>query len=360
MTAAEPTEIVKYRPWLHVYAVLLVLATFALVAVGGNVTSIDAGLSVPEGWTTGGYFSPLAPLAVWWDDLATRWEHSHRLLGTLVGLLTIGLVGWLWLTQRSRPWLRYLGLVLLGMVIVQGVMGAARVDLVSTILALIHGVFGQVILATSVLIAAATSRVWLRSANRSPQAADVASGLRLLSLVFVALLVGQLVLGASVRHFKAGLAIPDFPTSYGRWIPPFDQQAIDQAYMRLLPTDLPVRPATTTQVAIHFAHRVAALVITMVGFWLVAAVIARLPARREVIGPVFTLIGLLFLQITLGAFVIWSGKYPATATAHQATGAALLAVAVWLAIRIYLVTNAKVTHQRSDRMVAPNIQGNAA
>ena len=79
-----------YRPWLHAYLVLLVIATYILIALGGNVTSLGAGMAVPDGWTTFGHFTLTAPPDVWWHDPDTRSEHIHRIMGTLVGMLTIG------------------------------------------------------------------------------------------------------------------------------------------------------------------------------------------------------------------------------------------------------------------------------
>lgn len=93
------------------------VATFILVAIGGHVTSQDAGMAVPEGFFTFGTWSLIAPLETWWHDLGTRLEHSHRLKGYVVGWITIGLVVGLWRTQRNRRWLKWLGVGLLIFVI---------------------------------------------------------------------------------------------------------------------------------------------------------------------------------------------------------------------------------------------------
>ena len=342
MTPAAPATDSLPRPhraWLHRYCILLILALFALIGIGGNVTSLEAGLSVPDGWYTFGYFTPLAPLDLWWHDIATRWEHSHRLQGYVVGILMIGLVGWLWLAERGRPWLPWLGTALLGLVIVQGIMGAARVDQISTTLAIVHGVTGQVILGIAVLIAAATSRVW-RDSNTctAPRASGAegspaSRGLRLLSLILLGLLVAQLILGALVRHTDAALAIPDFPRMYGGWWPPLDQAALDSA---IAAHPQALRPYTVTDVALHLSHRLGAGVILLVSLWLVMWLNLRAVGGGQTRWPARWLMGLLGVQIALGASVVWSGHYPEVATLHQAVGAALLAVATWLAIRVHL------------------------
>ena len=98
-----------HRPWLHRYAILLVIATFVLLFIGGQVTSKDAGLAVPDWPTTFGHNMFLAPLRLWTGpgNEPQFWEHAHRLMGSLVGALTVGMALWLLLSQRRRnPWRR--------------------------------------------------------------------------------------------------------------------------------------------------------------------------------------------------------------------------------------------------------------
>ncbi len=335
---------IPYRRWLHVYAIMLVVATFALVAIGGNVTSLDAGLAVPDGWWTFEYFTPWAPLYVWWDDLGTRWEHSHRLKGYVVGMLTIGLAVSLWVTQRRRPWLRWMGPGLLALVVVQGVMGALRVDLISTDLAVVHGITGQVFLALTVVVAAALSRVWLERTDglRGGDAAGLPAvliprGLKLLSLVLLGALLVQLALGAWMRHHGAGLAIPDFPASYGAVLPPTSEAALAGQIEAWEARGQGLRDFTLAQVWVHFGHRVWAAVVTGLVLWLVVWLNLRVAGRGETRWPARWLVTLVGVQLVLGAMVVWSQRYPDVATLHQAVGAATLAVAVWLAIRLHLL-----------------------
>lgn len=354
---AKTRALPRYRLWLHLYAMLLVVMIFALVAVGGNVTSLDAGMAVPDGWTTFGYWTVLAPLEVWWHNIGTRWEHGHRLIGTFVGILAIGMaISLLWTQYRSRPWLAWLGIFLLLMIIGQGAMGAARVDLISTELALVHGVFGQIVLGVAVLITAATSRVWINLAGRSNRI-EVADWLRVLALAFIGLLLVQLTLGATVRHWHATIAIPDFPAHYGKLFPPMTQPEIDAA-VASMPEQMATTHATVKQVVAHFLHRVMALVVIVVAGVLVLGVVGKLPGRKEVIGPVFLVVSLLALQIYLGISVVLSGGVASMATFHQACGAALLAAAVWLTIRIHLVTAGRGQRIKgSSRVyVAPGLQ----
>jgi hypothetical protein len=126
------------RPFLHGLSLIVVAATFLLIAIGGNVTSLDAGMVFKEGWTTGGYWSLLAPPAEWLNNLAQAMEHTHRLQGYVVGNLFIALVLWLWvrewwLAKRRgewvRKWLPIVGTSALLLVVAQGVLGAVRVDM---------------------------------------------------------------------------------------------------------------------------------------------------------------------------------------------------------------------------------------
>ena len=121
--------------WPHRLAVILVCATFPLLFIGGLVTSMGAGLAVPDWPTTFGYHMFLYP----WSKMVGGifYEHSHRLVASFVGLLTIALAATFWLREK-RAWLRWLGLATLALVIAQGVMGGLRVIWLQNTLAIVH------------------------------------------------------------------------------------------------------------------------------------------------------------------------------------------------------------------------------
>ena len=79
----------NYSPWLHRIALLTAGATFPLVIMGGIVTSTESGLAVPDWPTSFGYNMFTYPLSEMLKDPKILYEHSHRLMGSLVGLLTI-------------------------------------------------------------------------------------------------------------------------------------------------------------------------------------------------------------------------------------------------------------------------------
>ncbi|MEL7088302.1 MAG: COX15/CtaA family protein, partial [Planctomycetota bacterium] len=282
-----------YRRWLHVLAMLLVVATFILVAIGGHVTSKDVGMAVPDGFTTFGVWSLVAPLETWWYDEGTRLEHGHRLKGYVVGSLTLALMLGFFVTQRSRKWLLGLGVGLLVFVLIQATMGILRVDENSVFLAGVHGVTGQVFLCLTVLATAAVGKYWMArptraraTPDRSAKAPRHTRTLRILPLVLLAALLGQLVLGSAVRHSKAALAIPDWPTHYGQFLPPMSQENLDAAVAAYPAEQLPerygratatseARPYTAGQVHLHFSHRLGAYAILIFGVWFVASIFKK-------------------------------------------------------------------------------------
>lgn len=194
-------------------AVLLVCATFPLIWVGGLVTSTDAGMAVPDWPSTFGYNLFLYPWQTWlfgpWDLFI---EHGHRLLGALVGMITIGLLASLLLTER-RPWVRWFAVGALGLVILQGVIGGLRVRLDERLLAMLHGCLGPLFFGVAVALAVVTSDTW-RHADCEPDAVRKSgkatrSGLHRLALFTTVLAYLQLVLGAQLRHVPVS-ASPGF------------------------------------------------------------------------------------------------------------------------------------------------------
>ncbi|WP_197527860.1 COX15/CtaA family protein [Posidoniimonas polymericola] len=194
MTDATTIQPSRVSPWPRRWALLLCALTFPLLWVGGLVTSTDAGMAVPDWPTTYGYNMFAYPLSTWffapWDLFV---EHGHRLLGSLVGLLTIGLVVAVWWTDRRR-WLRWLTVAALALVIVQGVLGGMRVMMNERQLAMVHGCTGPLFFALACVMLAMTSRWWSAggATNRRSMGVPLAA-----TALFAYL---QLVIGAQLRH----------------------------------------------------------------------------------------------------------------------------------------------------------------
>jgi len=181
--------------WPHRLAVVLACATFPLLFIGGLVTSKGAGLAVPDWPTTFGYTMFLYP----WSKMVGNifYEHSHRLVASAVGLLTIALTVTFWLRER-RQWLRWLGVAALLLVILQGVIGGLRVVLLENTLAIFHAAFAQAFFALTVSLAIFTSADW----SVEPQDKPIADGGRLgrLCAVTTGLIYVQAIFGAVLRH----------------------------------------------------------------------------------------------------------------------------------------------------------------
>jgi cytochrome c oxidase assembly protein subunit 15 len=173
----------------HRLAVLTAAATCVLIVFGGLVTNTGAALAVPDWPTTFGHNMFLFP----WSRMVggVFYEHSHRLLGALVGLLTVGLAVVLW---RRGGRLRTLGVIALVGVIAQGVVGGLRVVLLTDVLAMVHGPLAQAFFALVVAIALVTSPAMARPA---PAVDGATRGLTLAAALLVYL---QIVFGALLTH----------------------------------------------------------------------------------------------------------------------------------------------------------------
>jgi cytochrome c oxidase assembly protein subunit 15 len=254
------------------------------------------------------------------------YEHSHRLLASLVGLLTTILAIWLWFADR-RPWLHWLGLAAFLLVVAQGVLGGLRVRWQMDWLGVPHGAVAQTFLVLTCALALFTSR-WWRQADAAGQT-PVPRGLRSHILWVTVLIFVQLLIAATMRHQHAGLAITDFPLAYGRLWPLATPEAIAH-YNATRPPGTIGNPITAFQVELQMAHRLVAYAIFL-GV-AAAAMLTRkkLGGRDALTKLAFFWLGLLALQILLGAATIWSNKAADVATGHVMVGAlALLTGALW-------------------------------
>ena len=116
----------QHKPALAIFATVGSLWVFVLVTLGAFTTSIGAGMAFPDWPLSNGSINPLG----WLEDLSMFAEHSHRLTGALMGLITVTLAIWLW-RREDRPWLRQLGWWALAIVSLQGVIGGQRVKLIA-------------------------------------------------------------------------------------------------------------------------------------------------------------------------------------------------------------------------------------
>ena len=331
---------------LHRFAVGTALATLGLIAMGGLVTSHGAGMAVPDWPTTYGYNMFLFPISLWKGGIF--YEHSHRLYASLVGLLTAVLAVWLWL-KEPRQWLRWAGVGALFLVALQGTLGGLRVTLFKDQIGIIHATLAQIFLLWVSAIALGTSSWWLKFSSRPPMAA-VSPGLTYGFAAVSGLVLVQLILGASMRHQHAGLAVPDFPLAYGKVWPATDPESVLRYNQSRLETTA-YNPITAPQVRLHMLHRVGAVFIYLsvaVCAWVCRRQLGiRHPMTRLALGW----FGIVNLQFLLGAATVWSLKAADVATAHVVTGALALLTGAGLAAMAF---RRRVAEAASQPSVASN------
>lgn len=271
-------------------------------------------MAVPDWPTSYGYNMFALPFSYWVGGVL--YEHSHRLVASFVGFLTIILAVWLWL-KDSRAWLRRLGWAALALVILQGVLGGLRVVWLKDHLGIFHATIAQCFLVLLCGIALFTSRKWQAlpdAASHDPVARQ--SGL----LLGVTLLVlAQLVLGATMRHQHAGLAIHDFPLAHGQIWPATDEASLLR-YNQTRPEPVDYRPITAFHVHLHMMHRLMAFVI------LAAVAACAWRYRRSALRQgATTWLCLIVFQAILGVATVLSDKAADIATLHVIMGAISLA-----------------------------------
>jgi cytochrome c oxidase assembly protein subunit 15 len=293
---------------LHLYAVIVAAATAVLIFAGGLVTSTGSGLSVPDWPTTYGWSMFTFPLEKMVGGI--RFEHTHRLIASGVGFLILALAVWLRFAER-RLLVRRLGYVALAAVITQGILGGITVlwflpDPVS----IAHASLAQIVFCLTISVAVMTSAGWKRGYAGHGRMPDDRT-LRAVALATTAMVYVQIVVGATMRHTDAGLAIPDFPLAFGQLIP----------------------PTWDAKITVHFAHRVGALVVALFVIATTGHVFYHHRSRPELWRPSALLLALLAAQITLGALTVLSQKQYIINSLHVVTGASVLATSLVLTLR---------------------------
>ncbi len=329
------TNAQNYNPWLYRFIVATAAATFLLLGLGGLVTSHEAGMSVPDWPTSYGYPMFALPIKFWKGG--AFFEHTHRLLASGIGFLTTMLAVWLWF-KDSRRWMRWLGVLAFVLVALQGVLGGLRVTLHMDKLGIVHGALAQSFFVLICALALFTSRWWqnVAQASRLPDRASMRSAagtaaLRWLVLAMTILIFGQLILGATMRHQHAGLAIPDFPAAYGKIWPDTSAVAVARYNADRIEV-ISENPITAFQIVLQMAHRMVALAI-FIGVAVCAWLAWRRLGKRDPLARLAVYwLALIVAQIILGAATIWSNKAADVATAHVLVGAlSLVTGALWCA-----------------------------
>ena len=309
--------------WLNRFAWFAAFATLLLICSGGMVTSKGVGLAVPDWPTTFGYNMFLFPVSKWIGGVL--FEHTHRLIASTVGFLTIILALWLWRIE-DRPAVKTLGLIAVAGVILQGILGGLRVTMLKDQIGIFHACLAQAFLGLIVLIAIVTANFW-RSLAPDVDLRKIGP-IKTLALATTIAIYVQLALGATMRHQHKDLAILDFPTANGGWIP--DTSAAALAKINSWRDARALSDVDAVQIWLQLAHRFLAVLIG-VGVIAFATRIWQVQNASRV--PVLSGLSIwwvvmFFLQFTLGAWTVWSNKAADIATAHVAVGAIMLSFGV--------------------------------
>jgi heme a synthase len=286
------------------------------------VTSKNVGLAVPDWPTTFGYNMFLFPVSKWVGGIL--FEHTHRLMGSLVGSLTIVLAIWVWLGE-DRRWLRNMAVIALIGVILQGILGGLRVTMMKDEIGIFHACIAQAFLGLLVFIALATTKFWCTLADRGA-ASQKFLPIKTLAIAITIGIYAQLALGATMRHQHRDLAILDFPTANGAWIP--DTSAAALAKINAWRDARGLSDVAAFQIWLQMAHRFLALIIAVAVVAFCLRVWKGAPRFRTLKRLSIYWVALVGCQIALGACTIWSNKAADVATAHVALGAVMLSFSV--------------------------------
>ncbi len=367
------------------------LATLCLIGMGGLVTSREVGLAVHDWPTSFGYNVFLLPLDRWVGRFGVFEEHSHRILASLVGLMTACLAVWLWVRETcGRPRIIAMGGILLtlgllgvrtqgvfvvmaglavvmlafsiykiiiisgvlrwwamlaySMVIVQGVLGGLRVTRIDDRIGIFHGVLAQLFLVVLGCLALFSSRWWLAARAAKNSSKLVPKVVRSHFMFATILIFSQLIIGATMRHQHAGLPVWDFPKAHDQWWPATDKAAMAQYNEDRLKlqkrlndekrvVDFRAQPMIflstgrdiqSGHITLHMVHRMMAILVA--GLVLGTAILARrkLGASHVLSRLSLLWIGLIVIQVTLGALTVVKYKPADIATLHVVFGAMVL------------------------------------
>ena len=284
-----------YSPGLHLFAIFISVWVFLLIVAGALVTSNDAGLSVPDWPTSFGSLYKIPPMTG-----GVQYEHGHRMMAQVSGLLTVIFALWTQVAYRRwLTWMKILAWANVALVIAQGVLGGLTVlNLLPWYISTFHAVLGQTYFALASLLAIFVSRGWVEGVP-TRVVADKGFDFYKLSLIATLAVYYQLFVGAAFRH----------------------------GGMHFLP------------------HLIGAGVTTGILLWLVVRALVGYPSLREVRGPSIGILALLMMQVALGfgayfTRVQWAKSVGHSRTlmvwttvAHVSMGALLLAHCFMLAAR---------------------------
>jgi cytochrome c oxidase assembly protein subunit 15 len=295
----------SYHPRLHFFALLTAGCTFLLLLAGALVTSTGSSLAVPDWPLSFGTLFPEMKGGV-------LFEHGHRLIAGTVSTLMVLLAVAVQLTEE-RAWVKKLAWSALGAVLLQALLGGLTVLLkLPTEVSVAHAGLAQIFFCLIVSLTLVTSRYWIE--EKPARLKDRPSPVRSWALGTVILLYLQILLGAVTRHSGSGLAILDFPLSFGHWLP----------------------PDWTGPVALQFSHtRIGAFLALLFTAHTAYRACYHYPEEKGIFYPAAAAGFLILLQCMLGLLILITQKAILPTSLHVIGGAATLASMLVLTLNCY-------------------------
>lgn len=286
---------------------------FLLIVAGGLVTSNNAGLAVPDWPTSFGHLFKIPKMIG-----GVKFEHGHRMLAELIGLLTIIVAIWTWRVDKRR-WMRGLTIGAVVGVTVQGIIGGIGVrEMLPPWVSSLHATFGQTMFCMLAAIAVFTSRSWLEEPVQKITRKDARPLLRH-CWILIGFLYLQLILGAAFRHVWTKWG----PSGSNHW------------------------PVHKIIHVLLYPHILNALMVTGLLLYVSLRAITKhsnIPhLRRPALGLLLLLIAQLLLGLSAYVVRVVQGINEAQPTmslvtvtvAHLAVGALILALSMILTIQVY-------------------------
>jgi cytochrome c oxidase assembly protein subunit 15 len=285
----------SYNPGLHRFALVTAGCTFVLLLAGALVTSTGSSLAVPD-WPLS--FGTLFPHMTG----GVLFEHGHRLVAGTVSCLMLGLAA---TVQRveERSWVKRLAWGAMVAILLQAVLGGVTVLLhLPTQVSVAHAGLAQIFFCLIVSLALVTSKGWIE--EQPHRITDRPSSIRKWAAWTTVLVYLQIVVGAVTRHSGSGLAIPDWPLSFGQIFP----------------------PDWSPRVVLQFSHtRIGAFLVLLFVSHTAFRACVHFPEEKGLFLPAAAAGFLVWLQCFLGVAVIVTQKAIVPTSVHVIVGAATLA-----------------------------------
>jgi heme a synthase len=320
---AEAMDTAKRLLWFRRLALAGVLLAAAVVVLGAWVRLTAAGLGCPDWPGCYGHVYPQAANAAGQDFARALHEMVHRYFATTLGVVIMLLLAWSVANRHDKGQPIAAPLILFIVVCLQGALGALTVTLLLTPL-----------IVTAHLLGGLTTLGLLRWLSMSPAGGELSPperGLRALAVAGLAVLVAQIALGGWTSSNYAAVACPDFPTCQNSWWPAMD--AAD-GFRPLHGLGIDYEGGVLShpaRVAIHFTHRLGAVVTGLTLLALASLAWRRARSRRLKMAAIW--LGLaVCAQIAIGIATVLQGFPLPLATLHNA-GAALLVIATVTLLR---------------------------